>query len=199
MELIPGLMGPLSKIGFTFDQPFKLNCSTLLCDSQNLNQIVAVKFPNRRHYISTKLARDYLKSTRRLIEYKFSPAFLKEAFILNVLISDKLTKSSFKLISPEGRNMDMLFNPKRTNNDIILGTILKSLYTKCENWENKVKSNCKKPIIEYKDSQYGSIETKTYIKPYGEVAKKIKDLEKASNYLEITYKNFLNKGMFFKC
>ncbi len=198
MELIGKLVPSLKKASsdFTFDYIHKKSCLTLLCHSQDLNQIVAVKFPNRSHYISIKLARDYLQATRRLIDYKFSPSVLKDAYVLNVLISDKLTKSCFELISTSDNNMDMVFNPNRrkTNYDIILGTILKSIYSKSVKWIDKIKKSFRKPVIKNVKSYHGSKEFKDYIEPYGPVKKKIKVLEKASNYLEIRYKKFLKQG-----
>ena len=180
---------------FQFEYIHKKDCLTCVMYSQILNQIVIIKFPNRKHYISKKIARDYLQSNRKIIENKFGKSICREVYILNILISDRLTNNSFDLISSNSnKNMDMIFNPKKTNNEKIIGTILKALATKCKKWYDKFKTSCKKPHSKFVDTPQGSLHIDKTIRPYGVVLKKIKALENASNILEFSYKKLLREG-----
>lgn len=138
--------------------------------SLKLNQIIAVKFPNREHYITKGIARQYLQSTRKTIFSELDSSICENAYVLNVLISSRLTKSCFELItSGNQNNMDMLFNPKKTKEKEILCIIYQALATKCKTWSNSIKQGCKNKKVN----------------PFRKVKDKIQDIDRAADIFEV--------------
>ena len=180
---------------FQFEYIHKKDCLTCFMYSKTLNQIVIIKFPNRKHYISKKIAQGYLQSNRKIIENKLGKSLCRDVYILNILISNRLTNNTFELISSNNKNMDMVFKPnKKTTNEKILSAILKALTTKCKSWHDKIKTRCKQPHSKFVNTLQGSYQVDKTIRPYGAVLEKIKVLENASNFLEFSYKKLERGG-----
>lgn len=154
--------------------------------SQKLNQIVIVKFPSREHYISPGLASKYLEASRKTAEKTLRLPRNHDIYVLNILISDRLTKSCSSLVtSGNHENMNMLFNPKRTMDMEILCTISKALAKKFRNWSNQIKKKCNEPIPKYHSTSKGMIRVDKRIEPYGPLREKIADIDRAADILEV--------------
>jgi len=179
LDIRGALINNLKRISvdFEFFDYHRFNCSTYIMYSPSLNQIIAIKFPTREHYIPPSLAQKYLQRTRECIENKVGNG-CKKAYTLNILISDRLTKSCFDLISTKSmqKNMDMLFNPRKTKDKEILATIFKALFTKFKKWSDEVRNGCKKS-----DKK----------RPYGAILDKINELERVAYRFES--KHYENK------
>jgi len=168
MQKLGKLISVIKKVShdFQFYDICKKSCMTYIMYSHNLNQIIAIKIPNRSHYISKELARIYLQSTRKSIEKILGESICKKSYVLNVLISNNLTKSCFELVAidQDKKNLDMLFNIKKpSDEEKILSTIFKALSTKCQSWVLQIKNGCKNLNVE----------------PFKDVKKKIQDIERA--------------------
>lgn len=152
---------------FYFDDFHKSGCWTMFCCSPRLNQVIVIKFPSRVHYITKKLARQYLQNTRKLVEEKVGTAFFKKAYVLNVLISSQISQPcclELADIKYDQRNLDMVFNPREVSEIKIVQAICKALATKTGSWHDKIRQTC--------------VDKK--IKPYGNRQLKIKYLNHAS-------------------
>ena len=188
MELLGKLIYYLKKASpdFQFHNSFKKSCSTYIMYSQKLNQVIIVKFPNREHYISPRLATKYLEASRENARKTLRLPHNHNIYILNILISDRLTKSCSSLVtSGNHENMNMLFNPRRTKNIEILRTIFGALAKKFRTWCSQIKKSCNKPISKYHSTSKGIIRKDKIIEPYGPVKEKIANLDRAADILEV--------------
>lgn len=166
---------------FQFSSVHKKSCMTYLMYSAKLNQIVAIKIPNREFYITKGLALKYLQFTRKTLFKEYGQSICKKAYVLNILISDKLTKSCYELIAidVDKKNFDMLFIPKKpSDEEIILGAIFEALSTKCQSWITHIKTGCKNKNIA----------------PFNDVRNKIKDIEKAADIFHQEFLRSKGKG-----
>ena len=165
MEILGMLIFHLKKASsdFQFHSYHKKSCLLYIMYSRILNQVIALKFPNRRHYISGGMARQYLQSTRRTSEDTLGKSTIRDTYVLNILISDRLTEQCTRDIVKKStdKNLDMAFNPKRTSEEEILRVILGALATKFRSWRNELYDGCKKKKV----------------KPYGHVKDKIDALD----------------------
>jgi hypothetical protein len=162
----------------------KKSCMTHILYSSRLNQIIAIKFPNREHYIPKNIAFSYLQSTRKTILAELGKSVCRDAYVLNILISNRLTKSRFDLITTDDKkkNMDMLFNPKKTKDKEILKAIFQALATKGRRWLKRIKERCEdKKII-----------------PFSEVRRKIKDIERAIDIFHLESVRLRNSSEKYK-
>ena len=100
--------------------------TTRVIYSENLNQIIIFKFPSRKAYISQATVRKYLQFNRTYLKENFAPKILNKAYVLNIVVSEQITKPACKSCKSLGnykqRNKDMAFNPKYTDGNIILNT-----------------------------------------------------------------------------
>ena len=136
----------------------------------NIRQIIALKVTSREHCITRSLAFKYLQSTRRTLDDIISPKLRKEAYVLNILVGDAISKSCYELLSKEHRqkqnidkNMDMVFSSKRKDDSEIIQSICKWLYLKTQHWKDKIEYKCKRQAVP----------------PYGQTKMTLKRLEKA--------------------
>ena len=154
---------------FTFGNYHKSGCMTYYGFSYNLNQIIFLKYPLRKDYISPATARKYLQGSQKILEDVFGKKILEsnKPFFLNIIISEKLTKSciDMKGLSPVQRKMDMLFNPRFIKDEEIVCVICRALYKKINLWRESIERTFKKKGL----------------KPYKEHNKKISLLKDAEN------------------
>lgn len=136
------------------------------------------------------MAHKYIEASRLKLQKQFPNDTYRSCYILNILISDRLTKSCFDLITPgKLENMDMLFNPKKTSNKEIVSTILQALATKFRSWSDQLKKSCNKPHYEYKNTSKGTVRIDKRIEPYGPIREKIENIDRAADILEtLTYR-----------
>jgi len=175
---------------------FKKGCSTHMWYSSRLKQIVVIKFPSRKHYISPKQAGTYLENSRKDARKMLCSEKAEGIYILNILIGEQLTKSCYKLVKPgENENMNMIFNPKITDTDEIFGTITRALATKFRAWAESIKKSCNRKRLVYHETSNGKIRKVKKIKPYGPVKRQIADLERAADILEVVHYRVKGKAL----
>jgi len=116
--------------------------------------------------------------------------FIKTAHVLNVLISVKLTKGCFNLITTGNEKtniMNMLFNPKRMSDNEIVCKILKALIIKFRMWNASLKKSSEKNCIAEVKSINGFVQIDKKFHPYGPFLDKMKNLKHADEVLTTYY------------
>lgn len=177
-----------------YEPYFKKGCATHILISNKLNQATVIKIPSREHYITKSLAHKYLEASRLLLQQKLGLKKYQQVYILNVLISDKISKSCYELVKPPAlENMDMIFNSKKLTKEEILAAICKALSTKFSLWAQSIKKTATKPKKEIQQTRYGIKEVVRRIKPYGPVLEQIRDIEQAADRLKSKQLEFSKK------
>jgi len=169
MDLIGAFIKVFSKSlpDFKYSQNYRDNC--IIFFSKILNQVICIKYSQRKHYIPPSLVHQYLDRSRREMERKLGSDFCNGASILNVFIADNLTDPCFELIEKTNpQNMNMIFCTKHLIGEQIVSTVLDGLRRKLERWHQGIADGVKSKHIE---------------KPYGEVEKKLEQIDLASTMM----------------
>jgi hypothetical protein len=172
MDLIGAFIGSFraSLPDFKMEQDFR--GKSYIIFSKDLNQIICIKYIQRKDCITRARAHQYLEVNRREMQRKVGMEFYRKAFILNVLIADCLSKNCYELVSNPAkeklRNMDMVFSINRTPERRIIDTVLRALITKLERWRDDLLKSCR---------------AKNVKKPYGPLKKKITAMNDAIHEL----------------
>ena len=139
------------------------------CDSSGLSALLignrVCKEANGSFIIST-----VQPTVMKLITISQLESILKKAYVLNILVSNKLTSNAVKnLVNMDysQRHMQMVFNPNITNDTKIVFTILRALSKKFKKHRKTIYAGCQKK----------------HKKPFGDVNTKLKEMDKTIDIL----------------
>ena len=128
--------------------------NSILAYSEKLNQIVYVKYSQRKHPISKNLAKNYIIHSIHEIRRVF-PEKSRGMYVLNVFVADNLLNTCFDL-KPQPSHyrfniFNMIFSTKYLSSEDIVFTIFRTLSKKFSNWNNKSGKNVKQPYGDMKE------------------------------------------------
>jgi hypothetical protein len=151
--------------------------NSILFNSDPLNQIVYLKYSQRKAPICKHLAQQYilrsLHEIKRTLPYQSSGKY-----VLNVFVADNLNNTCYDVKSQRGRPrfkvFNMVFCTKNQSSEEIVFTILRSLSTKLKQWNRQSIKNSNKKL-------------------YGTVKERVDFLEKAANLCDVNAWRIKNK------
>jgi len=141
--------------------------------SRTLNQIICIKRTQRKDCVTLARARQYLETNLNAVERKLGKPFVRDAYILNVLIADNLSKNCYSLAGVdrlvEARKMVMVFSTRRSPSKWITNTIFRAIATKFDRWQKEIRK---------------TLREKNISEPYGKLKEQLDCIDNVLNGIE---------------